>query len=99
MLPATARERWPFFVLRDSCHAAQPDQPVFAANWLGTLGWWLSPPHTWPLHRSGGCRAIPHGCGIGRRYVRVLPPTMCSNSEVGPGRRTAQAKRNGEMGE
>ena len=25
MLPASARERWPFFVLRDSCHAALPD--------------------------------------------------------------------------
>ena len=37
MLPASARERWPFFVLRDSCHAALPDQPGFAVNWLGTL--------------------------------------------------------------
>ena len=27
MLPASARERWPFFVVRDSCHAAVPDQP------------------------------------------------------------------------
>ena len=27
MLPASARERWPFFVLRGSCHAALPDQP------------------------------------------------------------------------
>jgi hypothetical protein len=26
MLPASAREHWPFFVLRDSCHAALPDQ-------------------------------------------------------------------------
>ena len=27
MLPASAQERWPFFVMRDSCHAAVPDQP------------------------------------------------------------------------
>ena len=27
MLPSSARERWPFCVLRDSCHAALPDQP------------------------------------------------------------------------
>jgi hypothetical protein len=27
MPPASAPERWPFFVLRDSCHAALPDQP------------------------------------------------------------------------
>ena len=27
MLPASARERWPFFVLRESCRAALPDQP------------------------------------------------------------------------
>ena len=27
MLPASAREHWPSFVLRDSCHAALPDQP------------------------------------------------------------------------
>ena len=28
MLPASARERWPYCVLRDSCHAALPDQQV-----------------------------------------------------------------------
>ena len=27
MLPSSARELWPFCVLRDSCHAAVPDQP------------------------------------------------------------------------
>eukprot|EP01043_Picozoa_sp_COSAG02_P003426 COSAG02_NODE_83_length_39665_cov_25.213719_25_plen_188_part_00 len=27
MLLSSAREPWPFFVLRDSCHAALPDQP------------------------------------------------------------------------
>ena len=27
MLPSSARERWPFCVLRESCHAALPDQP------------------------------------------------------------------------
>ena len=27
MLPSSAREPWPFCVLRDSCHAALPDQP------------------------------------------------------------------------
>jgi hypothetical protein len=27
MLPASARERWPFCVVRDSCHAVLPDQP------------------------------------------------------------------------
>ncbi len=27
MLPASARERWPFCVLRDSCHAALLDKP------------------------------------------------------------------------
>ena len=27
MLPASARERWPFCVLRDSCHAAKLDKP------------------------------------------------------------------------
>jgi hypothetical protein len=27
MLPASARERWPFCVLRDSCHAATADPP------------------------------------------------------------------------
>ncbi len=28
MLPASARERWPYCVLRDSCHSALPDQQV-----------------------------------------------------------------------
>ena len=27
MLPSSARELWTFFVLRDSCHAALPDEP------------------------------------------------------------------------
>ena len=27
MLPSSAREFWPFFVVRDSCHAALPDEP------------------------------------------------------------------------
>ena len=27
MLPSSARELWPFFVLRDSCHAALPKEP------------------------------------------------------------------------
>ena len=27
MLPSSARELWPFCVLRDSCHAAVPDEP------------------------------------------------------------------------
>jgi hypothetical protein len=27
MLPSSARERWPFCVVRDSCRAALPDQP------------------------------------------------------------------------
>ena len=27
MLPSSAWELWPFFVLRDSCHAAPPDEP------------------------------------------------------------------------
>ena len=27
MLPASGRELWPFFVLRDSCHAGLPDKP------------------------------------------------------------------------
>ena len=35
MLPASARERWPFCVLRDSCHAALPDQPGLPQNGSG----------------------------------------------------------------
>ena len=27
MLPSSAQELWPFFELRDSCHAALPDEP------------------------------------------------------------------------
>ena len=30
MLPSSAREHWPFCVVRDSCHAALPDQPGFS---------------------------------------------------------------------
>ena len=44
MLPSSARELWPFCVLRDSWHAALPDEPGFTTNWLGTPDWWLSPP-------------------------------------------------------
>ena len=36
MLPSSARELWPLCVLRDSCHAALPDQPGFTTNWLKT---------------------------------------------------------------
>ena len=39
MLPSSARERWPFCMLRDSCHAALPDQPGLPSNgserWTG----------------------------------------------------------------
>ena len=35
MLPASARERWPFCVLRDSCHAALLDQPGLPQNGSG----------------------------------------------------------------
>ena len=39
MLPSSARERWPFCVLRDSCHAALPDQPgspsIGSGRWTG----------------------------------------------------------------
>ena len=39
MLLASARERWPFCVLRDSCHAALPDQPgspsIGSVRWTG----------------------------------------------------------------
>ena len=48
MLPSSARELWPFCVLRDSCHAAKLDKPRFAVNWLGMLCWWLSPPPAHP---------------------------------------------------
>jgi hypothetical protein len=37
MLPASARERWPFFVLNDSCLAALPDQP--GLPWFGSVRW------------------------------------------------------------
>ena len=35
MPPASARERWPFCVLRDSCHAALLDQPGLPQNGSG----------------------------------------------------------------
>ena len=39
MLQSSARERWPFYVLRDSCHAALPDQPgspsIGSGRWTG----------------------------------------------------------------
>ena len=39
MLPSSAREFWPFCVLRDSCHAALPDQPgspsIGSGRWTG----------------------------------------------------------------
>ena len=35
MLPSSARERWPFCVLRDSCHAALLDQPGLPSNGSG----------------------------------------------------------------
>eukprot|EP01043_Picozoa_sp_COSAG02_P027512 COSAG02_NODE_1628_length_11586_cov_3.954644_4_plen_257_part_00 len=39
MLPSSARECWPFCVLRDSCHAALPDQPgspsIGSGRWTG----------------------------------------------------------------
>jgi hypothetical protein len=39
MLPSSARERWPFCVLRDSCHAALPNQPgspsIGSGRWTG----------------------------------------------------------------
>ena len=39
MRPSSARERWPFCVLRDSCHAALPDQPgspsIGSGRWTG----------------------------------------------------------------
>ena len=39
MLPASAREHWPFFELRGSCHAALSDQPGFGdlAQYGGTV--------------------------------------------------------------
>ena len=37
MLPASARERWPFCVLRDSCHTALLDQPGLPQN--GSRRW------------------------------------------------------------
>jgi hypothetical protein len=48
MLPASARECWPFFVVLGSCHAALQGRPRFAVNRLGTPDWWLSPPPTAP---------------------------------------------------
>ena len=39
VLPSSAREHWPFCVLRDSCHAALPDQPgspsIGSGRWTG----------------------------------------------------------------
>ena len=52
MHPVSARERWPFCVLRDSCLGAVPDQPEVAAYGLGTLKWWRSPPPTPLKHAS-----------------------------------------------
>ena len=46
MLPASAWERWPFFVVCDSCHAALPDQPSLPSIGLG--------------RRNGGSRHHPH---------------------------------------
>eukprot|EP01043_Picozoa_sp_COSAG02_P003343 COSAG02_NODE_81_length_39811_cov_51.728898_25_plen_123_part_00 len=44
MLPASAREPWPFCVVRDSCHAALPDQ--------------LGLPSTGSGRRIGGSRPL-----------------------------------------
>ena len=44
MLPSSGLEHWPFCVVRDSCHICHAGSARFTANWLGTPGWWLSPP-------------------------------------------------------
>ena len=46
ILPSSARELWPFCVLRDSCHAALPDRPGLAPIGSG--------------RRAGGSRRHPH---------------------------------------
>ena len=46
MLPASAWEPWPFCVVRESCHAAVPDQPGLPSIGSG--------------RRTGGSRHRPH---------------------------------------
>ena len=52
MLPSSAREHWPLFMLPDWCHAALPDQPGLQLIGSGRPAWWLSPPPI-PPHTCG----------------------------------------------
>ena len=56
MLLSSAREPWPFFVLRDSCHAALPDQPgspsIGSGRWTGGS---RRRPHLIRLATGGHC--------------------------------------------
>ena len=56
MLPSSARERWPFCVLRDSCHAALPYQPgspsIGSGRWTGGS---RRRPHLIRLATGGHC--------------------------------------------
>ena len=57
MLPSSARERWPFFMLRDSCHATLPDQPGLPqiGSGLSTGG---ARRHPRPLRVVGGSSSV-----------------------------------------
>ena len=68
MLPTSAWEPWPFCVVRESCHAAMPDQPGLPSIGSGRrTGGSRRHPHLprlatdW-LHRSRGCSTMLRGC-------------------------------------
>jgi hypothetical protein len=72
MLPASARERWPFCVLRDSCHAALPDQSglpqIGSGRWTGGS---RRRPRALRIATDGHCI---DAAGAGPCRVGVLPP-------------------------
>ena len=82
MLPASARERWPFFVVRDSCHAALLDQPGLP---LIASGRWTSGSrrHPRPLRLAIGRHFI-DVVGAGPCHVWVLLPARKSVGRTAP---------------
>jgi hypothetical protein len=80
MLPASAQERWPFFVLRNACHVALPDQPSLPPNGSGrrTGG---SRHHPYPLIRVADRHCMDAG-GAGPCCVDVSQSTRKSEAHT-----------------
>ena len=76
MLPASAWERWPFSVVRDSCHAALPDQPGLPPIGSGrrTGG---SRRHPYPFRTAADGHCV-DAAGAGPCHVGVLVPARKS---------------------